>query len=645
MTTMPPSPHHSAEYTLIAPPPPLYADGGALIAVGVRNTGAAAWTVGPDRPFNLSYHWLDAQGRVVEHDGARTYLPRPIAPGESADLELFVETPAAPGSYRLAVELVEEGVAWFADAGVPPLVLPVAVLPAPEEDAPCVSIITPTAILHDAVGNHVFRQLRFFAERGYRALILAGSIAPSVGGALRQQVAEITLDELSGPAEAARSRRAARHFHRSTLFVFNYPIYYPLIEAIRLVRAGAVIFDYHGITPPQLWEGPGVEALVEGQRRLDLVRFADQAIGHSDFTRGELIATGAIPAERTGRMPYVVPLDRFSPGPPDPALMARYGLRPGQTVLLYVGRMAGNKRILDLVRGLAAIRRRIPDAALLLVGDDRTPPYSAIAAEARALAAALGVAEGVVFAGPQPGEALAGHYRLADLYVTASLHEGFCIPVIEAMACGVPSVGAHTTALPDTIGPGGLTFRPEDPADLAEKALQILADRAPDAGEEERRQAQALRERLREAGRAHVAGVSPERFAANFAAVVERALAGQPQGPEPAALARLRAMAQVGRPDYQVRSDAPLVGDLIARLRRNLTAHLREPYLDPIIADQQQFNAALLDLLLAELDRSLDERRRLERRIGVLERQVHLLEHRLAAVQPEGEGSDAEGSA
>lgn len=628
---------HGATYTLLSSSPRMYADGAALITVAVRNTGGFTWPARNPAPCNLAYHWLDAHGQVVEYDGARSYLPRPLAPGESHTFDMLIETPLLPGRYQLVIEMVEEGVTWFSAAGVPPLVLPVEVAPAPADDTPCVSIITPSALVHDAVGNYVFLQQRFFAERGYHALILAGSVAPNVAGDLRLAVAEIALEELAGPPEAARSRRAVRHFHRSQLFIFNYPIYYPLIEAIRYVRAGAVIFDYHGVTPPHLWEGSGIEALIEGQRRLDMVRFAGLAIGHSEFTRGELIATGAIPPERTARLAYVVPLDRFSPGPPDPALQARYGLRPGQVVLLYVGRMAGNKRILDLVRGLADIRLRIPDAALLLVGDDHTPPYRVIAGEARALAQRLGIADGVIFTGPQPAAILADHYRLADLYVTASLHEGFCIPVFEAMACGVPTVGAHTTALPDTIGPGGLTFRPEDPADLAAKALQILADRAPDATEAERRAAQALRARLREAGAAHVAEVTPERFAARFAAVVERALAELPQGPAPATLARLRSLAQISRPGYQVHSDAPLVGELVARLRRNLTAHLREPYLDPIIADQQQFNTALLDLLLAELEHSLADRRRLERRVGVLERQVQLFEHQLAATRPEGD--------
>jgi glycosyltransferase involved in cell wall biosynthesis len=99
----------------------------------------------------------------------------------------------------------------------------------------------------------------------------------------------------------------------------------------------------------------------------------------------------------------------------------------------------------------------------------------------------LGVADGVIFAGQVPDGELTAHYQLADVFVTASIHEGFCIPVLEAMACGTPVVGARATALPETIGPAGLTFRPEDPTDLAEKVLAILDskdDRRPLADEQ-----------------------------------------------------------------------------------------------------------------------------------------------------------------
>jgi glycosyltransferase involved in cell wall biosynthesis len=260
--------------------------------------------------------------------------------------------------------------------------------------------------------------------------------------------------------------------------VFNYSAYYSLAEAIRLVSHGVVVFDYHGVTAPQLWNAPGAEALIEGQRQIGLARYADYAIAHSDFTRDELLRTGAVDPRRVFQMAYVVPLERFRPGPRPAELAARYGLAADQPVLLYVGRMADNKRILDLVRGLAHIRRHLPDAALLLVGDDRTTPYTQTVAQARQLASTLGVVGGVIFTGQVPDDELAAHYRLADVFVTASLHEGFCIPAVEAMACGLPVVGAHATALPDTIGPAGLTFRPEDPADLAAKVLALLESKA-----------------------------------------------------------------------------------------------------------------------------------------------------------------------
>src|SRR5690606_4778955 len=100
--------------------------------------------------------------------------------------------------------------------------------------------------------------------------------------------------------------------------------------------------------------------------------------------------------------------------------------------------------------------------------------YVPLVAQAQALAEQLGVADAVRFTGPVSNEELAEWYAQADLFVTASLHEGFCIPVIEAMANGLPVVGSHITALPETIGDGGLTFTPEDPVDLAQKVIQIF---------------------------------------------------------------------------------------------------------------------------------------------------------------------------
>ena len=74
-----------------------------------------------DSPIFASYHWLDRRGAVVVQDGARTPLPRTIAPGAACAMTLRIETPPAPGRYILAVDLVEEGVTWFSEAGAPML--------------------------------------------------------------------------------------------------------------------------------------------------------------------------------------------------------------------------------------------------------------------------------------------------------------------------------------------------------------------------------------------------------------------------------------------------------------------------------------------------------------------------------------------
>jgi O-antigen biosynthesis protein len=461
------------EYRIVGSPPPAQADLPLLLPVAIRNIGAEAWPHRGSHPVTLSYHWLDMRGQVVDFEGVRALLPALLRPGEVAELTLQIEPPPCGGDYLLALDMVEEGVNWFSLQGVAPLMVPIAVA-AGLADAPRACVINGNCMINDALGNHVLSQVRFFQARGYQTLALVEHVDPRHPPEIRQHLMRITPDDLRAGPINPQTRRGVAHFQSADIYVFNYSTYYPLVDAIRMVSRGVAIFDYHGITPPQMWEGDDSEALVEGQRQLQLAGYADYAIAHSGFTHAELLRIGLVDATRVYRMPYVVSLERFRPGPRDSELAARYGLAEDQPVLLYIGRMAANKRIDDLIRALARIREHLPRAVLLLVGDNTTAPYARVVARTRALAEALEIADGVIFAGQIPDEELAAHYQLADVFVTASIHEGFCIPAVEAMACGVPVVGAHATALPETIGDAGLTFMPEDPDDLAAKALEIL---------------------------------------------------------------------------------------------------------------------------------------------------------------------------
>jgi hypothetical protein len=110
--------------------------------VRVTNTGRLTW--GADRLFHLSYHWYDTAGRKVE-DGRRTRLPRDVAPGETVALHAEVQAPAAPGSYVLAWDMVQERVAWFSDRAVP-----AAEVPAQVAEAPAAAAVVPPSAARPA---------------------------------------------------------------------------------------------------------------------------------------------------------------------------------------------------------------------------------------------------------------------------------------------------------------------------------------------------------------------------------------------------------------------------------------------------------------------------------------------------------------
>jgi hypothetical protein len=85
--------------------------------VEVENAGSVAWRSGREEGVQLSYHWLDELGNPIVWDGLRTPLPGEAAPGERVRAELRVRAPIPPGRYRLALDLVDEGRAWFAELG------------------------------------------------------------------------------------------------------------------------------------------------------------------------------------------------------------------------------------------------------------------------------------------------------------------------------------------------------------------------------------------------------------------------------------------------------------------------------------------------------------------------------------------------
>ena len=233
-----------------------------------------------------------------------------------------------------------------------------------------------------------------------------------------------------------------------------------------LTRTEPLVLDYHNITPAEAfdpWEPHVGAELARARRQLALLaRRARSAIADSRYNAAELRSLGLSDVA-------VVPVMWGTP------VAARRSRPPPSEspIMLFVGRVAPNKRHEDLVGALALLRERRPSARLVLVGQAASNAYESALRE---LAARLGLAQSVEFAGSVTREARDSHYHAATVYVSASTHEGFCVPLLEAMSAGLPVVARAAAAVPETVGDAGLLVNTDGPLGLAMAVERILSD-------------------------------------------------------------------------------------------------------------------------------------------------------------------------
>lgn len=446
-----------------------------LLEIVLSNRGLLPWMTFGNHPVRLCYHWLNTHGNMVVEDGIRTELPTSVPPDGQVVVEMRVESPPEPGAYELVIDLVEEGFGWFAERAAEPFRLSLYYHLC---TAPRITLINGNCVCYDAVGNHVVAELLALREAGYQVLLFVQHMDDRLPADIRRSIVVLQREDVQTPPP--RLQWAINHFFASSLVIVTYSTYYALCDLIKQTR-GVVLFDYHGVTPADIWgsDAQGYAIQVLGEQHKRLVYYADYAMTRSACMRDELVQTGLIPAECV----FVTPLGRLPPPTatrsqnendttalPQDLAMQLAGLR----MLLFVGRMARNKRLIDIVDALALVRQHHPDTCLLLVGDNHHPPYDSYSQEVQQRARELGCYDYVLFTGQV--DDLAPYYQRCDVYVTASVHEGFCLPVIEAMTAGKPVVAARATALPETVNGGGLLFTAGDVADMAAKIMQLLDD-------------------------------------------------------------------------------------------------------------------------------------------------------------------------
>jgi glycosyltransferase involved in cell wall biosynthesis len=304
----------------------------------------------------------------------------------------------------------------------------------------------PAAHRGDAIGDSARRVRDLLRQMGHASDLYA-----------------LTIDE---PLIAEVRPFADPASRRGDVTIFHFALPSPMTAAFAELRRGRVL-QYHNITPARFFApyDPALFRLAAlGRRELaTLVARVDLAVGDSEYNRQELEAMGFA---RTGVLPIAVNTDRITKAPPQPAL--EQILSDGLVNFLFVGRIAPNKRLEDHIR-LAEHYKRYIDAfyRFIFVGRyDGVPRYYAM------LRALLDKYEMLpdrfIFTGPVPDSELAAYYRSASVYISLSEHEGFCVPLVEAMAADVPVLAYGAGAVPDTLGGAGVQFAPKDLEHAAE---------------------------------------------------------------------------------------------------------------------------------------------------------------------------------
>jgi len=310
----------------------------------------------------------------------------------------------------------------------------------------------PAAHKGDAIGDSARRVRDLLRTMGHHAEVYALTI----DDALRYDVR---------PFDDPAARRG-------DVTIFHYALPSPMTDAFGSLASGRVL-QYHNVTPASYFApyDPALFRLAAiGREELTrLVGRVDLALGDSEYNRQELHALGF---GRTGVFPIAVDTARITQPARRPALEKI--LDDGLVNFLFVGRIAPNKKIEDHIR-LAEMYKRYVDAyyRFIFVGRfDVVPRYysmvRALMAEYRFLN------DRFVFTGPVSDQELAVYYRHAAVYVSLSEHEGFCVPLVEAMAADVPVLAYAAAAVPDTLGGAGVQFAPKD-LEYAAELLGALA--------------------------------------------------------------------------------------------------------------------------------------------------------------------------
>jgi len=305
----------------------------------------------------------------------------------------------------------------------------------------------------DAIGHEVLGIQRALRSAGFESEIIVETADP--------RLEDLTIDYRDIVGDVSPDDLLIHHFSigsRASRTAFALPCRMALV--------------YHNITPPEYYVGVHdqlVRQCYHGRRELLAYRSrVDLAIGDSEFNRSELEARGFAP---TGVL-HVVPDFSHLDVEPDARVLAAYD--DDWTNILFVGRVVPNKRPDNIIRFFHAYKTLYNSRSRLLLAG-AYGGFESYLAQLHALIASLGTQD-VHLLGQVSDEELTALYDVADLFLCASEHEGFCVPLVESFYKQVPVLAYAATAVPATMDGAGVLYETREPARVASLIHGVLSD-------------------------------------------------------------------------------------------------------------------------------------------------------------------------
>jgi len=323
-----------------------------------------------------------------------------------------------------------------------------------------IAILTPTLTVADAVSNDVLAMQRLLSARHHEVRIFADNA--SVPGK-EIEGASATLSYLKGPDD---------------VLIYHHSIGWD--HGIAALKAAACrkIIKYHNVTPPEFFDGISEHhrSLCEnGRSQLKQIVdcHPDLYLAASAFNKGDLIAAGS-EQDKTAVVPPFNQADQLRAGKASLEIVDTY--TDGCVNLLTVGGMRPNKAHEAVIEAFATYYYQFNGQARLFIVGAENAAFAQYTTRLRELIESWSIDSRIVFTGEVSDEELKAYYLLADAFLMTSEHEGFCVPLVEAMAMKVPIVAYASTAIPETAGDSALIWSERDPYLMAQSIDFLLAD-------------------------------------------------------------------------------------------------------------------------------------------------------------------------